>query len=57
MARRRTTGTRSFKNLGLILLAIYLIVIGLSPFLGISFGELTSVLALAAGVMLLLDLR
>jgi hypothetical protein len=53
MARRRST----FKNLGLTLVAIYLIVEGLSPFLGISLGDLTNLLALAAGVLLLIDLR
>jgi hypothetical protein len=54
MARRRTT---SVKNLGLTLTAIYLIVVGLSPFLGIQFGELVNLLAIFAGVMLLIDLR
>lgn len=53
MARRRST----VKNLGLTLVAIYLIVVGLSPFFGISFGELTNLLAIFAGVMLLVDLR
>jgi hypothetical protein len=52
MARRR-----SFRNLGLLLLAIYLIVVGVSPLLGISLGVFVNVLAIAAGVALLLDLR
>jgi hypothetical protein len=45
------------RNLGLLVLAIYLIIIGISPFLGISLGALVNVLALIAGVLLLLDLR
>jgi hypothetical protein len=45
MARRR-----SFRNLGLLLLAIYLIVVGVSPLLGISLGVFVNVLAIAAGV-------
>jgi hypothetical protein len=53
MARRRT----NIRNLGLTLVAIYLIVVGISPFLGISLGELVNLLALAAGVVLLIDLR
>ena len=53
MARRRS----NLKNLGLTLVAIYMIVVGLSPFLGISLGELTNLLALAAGIMLIIDLR
>jgi hypothetical protein len=44
------------KNIGLLLLAIYLIVIGLSGALGFSFGDLKIVvplLALSAGVLIL----
>jgi hypothetical protein len=52
MARRT-----SYRNLGIVLLAIYLIVIGVSPFLSISLGVLVNLLAIAAGVLLLLDLR
>lgn len=45
------------KNLGMLLLAIWLILHGLLPLLRISFaysGELMAVLAIAAGVLLLL---
>lgn len=51
MARRR-----SFREIGMILLAIYLIIVGLAP-LGISLGVITSVIALIAGILLLLDMR
>lgn len=53
MAPRR----RLFRSLGTVLLAIYLIVVGVSPFLNISLGSLVNLLAIAAGVMLLVDLR
>jgi hypothetical protein len=48
------------KNLGMLLLAIFLIVFGLltAPFLGVSFahsGDLLAVLAIASGVFLLLQ--
>jgi hypothetical protein len=45
------------KNLGILLLAIYLIIIGLSGTFGLNLGQLNQavpVLALAAGVLLLL---
>ncbi len=43
------------KNLGMLLLAAYLIVIGLSALLGISgLGMVAAILAVAAGVLLLL---
>lgn len=44
-------------NLGMTLLAIYLILIGLMPLLNISFsgiGTLLAVLAIASGVLILL---
>lgn len=48
------------KNLGMLLLAVFLIVFGVltAPFLGVSFshsGDVLAVLALAAGVLLLLQ--
>jgi hypothetical protein len=46
------------KNLGMILLAVWLILTGLLPLLRISFagsGTVLDLLALAAGVLLLLD--
>ncbi len=48
------------KNLGMLLLAVWLILFGLltAPFLGVSFahsGDLLAVLAIAAGVSLLLQ--
>lgn len=48
------------KNLGMLLLAIWLILFGLltAPFLSLSFahsGDLLAVLAIAAGVLLLLQ--
>jgi len=46
------------KNLGMILLAVWLILTGLLPLLQISFahsGEVMGVLAIAAGVLLLLQ--
>ena len=48
------------KNLGMILLAIWLILSGLIPILNLSFsglGILMGVLALAAGILILLDAR
>lgn len=46
------------KNLGILLLAIWLIVTGLVPLLHITFpnlGLILAVLALAAGILLLLE--
>jgi len=48
------------KNLGMILLAVWLILFGIltAPFLGVGFahsGDLLAVLAIAAGVLLLLQ--
>ena len=48
------------KNLGMLLLAVWLILFGLltAPFLNVSFshsGDLLAVLAIAAGVLLLLQ--
>ena len=48
------------KNLGMLLLAVFLILFGLltAPFLGVSFshsGDVLAVLAIAAGVLLLLQ--
>ena len=42
------------KNLGMLLLAIYLIVIGLMGLLGFSLGILIPILALAAGILILI---
>lgn len=46
---------RNFRQLGMLLLAIYLILVGLSA-LGISLGIITSVVALLAGILLLLEM-
>jgi hypothetical protein len=46
------------KNLGMLLLAIWLIITGLLPFLQINFanmGSILAVLAIAAGVLILLE--
>jgi len=48
------------KNLGMLLLAVFLILFGLltAPFLGVNFshsGDVLAVVALAAGVLLLLQ--
>ena len=42
------------KNLGMLLLAIYLIVIGLMGLFGFSVGILAPILALAAGILILI---
>ena len=42
------------KNLGMLLLAIYLIVIGLMGLFGFSLGILIPILALAAGILILI---
>ncbi len=45
------------KNIGMILLAIYLIVVGLIGLFGISLGQLSiiiPILALAAGILILI---
>ncbi len=42
-------------NLGMILLAVYLILVGLSAFVSLGgLGALTAILALAAGVLILI---
>lgn len=49
---------RRTKNVGLLLLGIWLVVTGLLPFVNLSIpntGMLLSLLALAAGVLILLD--
>lgn len=46
------------KNLGMILLAVYLILVGLQGLIGLSLGALSIIVpicALAAGVLLLLN--
>ncbi len=42
------------KNLGMLLLAIYLILIGLMGLIGFSLGILMPILALAAGILILI---
>jgi hypothetical protein len=42
------------KNLGMLLLAIYLIIIGLMGLIGFSLGILVPILALAAGILILI---
>jgi hypothetical protein len=49
--------TRLTRNLGMLLLAIWLILGGLVPLLGLSFsgsGTLMAILAIAAGVLILI---
>ena len=51
----RTGIVRLTKNLGTLLLAIWLILTGLAAFVGLgSIAQLLSILAIAAGVLLLL---
>ncbi len=46
---------RLTNNLGMLLLAIYLILVGLSAFVGLGgLGLLTAILALAAGILILI---
>jgi hypothetical protein len=42
------------KNLGMLLLAIYLIISGLMGLIGFSLGILMPILALAAGILILI---
>jgi len=42
------------KNLGLLVLAIYLICVGLVTLFGLGIGIVTGILALAAGILILL---
>jgi hypothetical protein len=42
------------KNIGMLLLAIYLIVVGIMGLTGMGFGILLPILALVAGIMILL---
>jgi hypothetical protein len=42
------------KNIGMLLLAIYLICVGLVTLLGLGIGYLTGVLALVAGIFILI---
>jgi hypothetical protein len=53
MARR----TRSTREIGIIVLALYLIITGAAPFLNIQLGFLGALMAIIAGVLLLLDSR
>jgi hypothetical protein len=55
--RRRPPKMRLTKNLGMLLLAIWLILGGLIPLLNLSFsgsGTLMAILAIAAGVLILI---
>lgn len=57
MARRRALGFIGFENLGMLLLAIWLILTGLIGLLGLAFaglGVIMALLALAAGILILL---
>jgi len=50
--------TKTTKKIGLLLLAVYLIVIGLAGLFSFNFGALSFIvpaLALAAGILVLLD--
>lgn len=42
------------KNLGMLVLAIYLICVGLVTLFGLNFGIVTGILALVAGILLLI---
>jgi hypothetical protein len=42
------------RNLGMRLLAVYLILVGLTGLLALPFGVIASVLALAAGILILM---
>lgn len=42
------------KKLGTLVLAIYLILVGLETFVGLGFGQLTALAALIAGILILL---
>ena len=44
------------RNLGFLLLGIYLVLIGLSAFINLGgIGQILSILALAAGILILID--
>ena len=43
------------KNIGMLLLAIYLIAVGILTLTGLGIGILAGVLALAAGIFILID--
>jgi hypothetical protein len=42
------------RNIGMLLLAIYLILVGLTGLFGLAFGILLSALALVAGIFILI---
>ena len=42
------------RNLGMLLLAIYLICVGLVGLMGLSLGMVTAILAIVAGILILL---
>ena len=42
------------KNLGMLLLAVYLILVGIIGILGVSFGIVTAIVALVAGILILM---
>lgn len=43
------------RNIGFLLLAIWLILTGLSAFISIGLGQILAILAIAAGVFILLN--
>lgn len=54
--RRRIADTRDMitKNIGMLLLAIYLIAVGILTLTGLGIGIITGVLALLAGIFILI---
>ena len=55
-SRRGITDTRGMitKNIGMLLLAIYLIAVGILTLTGLGIGIITGVLALLAGIFILI---
>lgn len=54
-ARDQNTDSMNFtKNIGMLLLAIYLILVGLTQIFGFAFGILIGAVALAAGIFILI---
>lgn len=56
MARRSRSG-RNYRDIGLVVLGLYLIITGAAPFLNLQLGYLGGLMAIIAGVLLLLESR
>lgn len=54
---RRSSGKRNYRDIGLLVLGLYLIITGAAPFLNLELGYLGGLMAIIAGALLLLESR